>query len=464
MTTVVQTPNTDRDTDIELLGHLYRRAGFGATREQLERYIERSYEDTVEALLNPDPAADIPDDVLERYIHGEGPPIFVGSWLYRMINTECQLQEKIALFWHHVFATGLVKNEHVLSAKNQIKMFRRNGLGDLRTILNDLSRDPAMLYWLDNNENRNGEPNENFGRELLELFSMGVGNYSEQDIKDASRAFTGWTFDQPIPLYPHGYYPAKFVFRADDHDSGEKTFLGVTGNLDGGDIIDIIVKSPASARFICRHLYNFFVADEPQVPSWNDVPPTDPEAVAQMEMTFLETGGDIRSVLRVMFNSDFFKAARFKKVKSPTEFVVGVLKMVRSRSEMAPGMTKYAGAIELMGQKLLDPPTVEGWHTGAEWIDGGNLTERVNFAVDEIGDGSAPGIQAIIRRMQESDAFASADSLVNAALAETGAVEISEITRGALTEFAAETDGEDATSRVVRLLRLVVSTPEYQFA
>ena len=460
MTTVAQPPKTD----IDLLGHLYRRAGFGATSEQLEHYAERSYEDTVEALLNPDLDADIQDDLLERYIHGEGPPIFIGSWLYRMINTECQLREKIALFWHHVFATGLVKNEHVLSAKNQIKMFRRNGLGDLGTILNDLSRDPAMLYWLDNNENRNGEPNENFGRELLELFSIGVGNYSEQDIKDASRAFTGWTFDQPIPLYPHGYYPAKFVFRADDHDSGEKTFLGVTGNLDGGDIIDIIVKSPASARFICRHLYNFFVADEPQVPSWNDVPPTDPDAMAQMEKVFKETGGDIRSVLRMTFNSDFFKAARFKKVKSPAEFVVGVLKMVGSRSEMAPGMTQYAQAIELMGQKLLDPPTVEGWHTGGEWIDGGNLTERVNFAVGEIGDGSAPGIQAIIQRMQKSDAFASAESLVSAALAETGAVEVSEWTRDALTEFASETDGEDATSRVVRLLRMVVSMPEYQFA
>lgn len=460
MTTVAQ----PTETDIDLFGHLYRRAGFGATREQLESYAELSYEDTVEALLNPDPKRDIQDDVLERYIHGEGPPIFIGGWLYRMINTEAQLQEKMTLFWHHVFATGLVKNEHVLSAKDQIKMFRRNGMDDLTTILNDLSRDPAMLFWLDNNENRNGEPNENYGRELLELFSLGVGNYSEQDIKDASRAFTGWTFEQPPPLYPHGYYPAKFVFREDDHDNGEKTFLGVTGNLNGGDIIDIIVKSPASARFICRHLYNFFVADEPQVPSWNDVPPTDPDAMALMEKTFTETGGDIRSVLRVMFNSDFFKAARFKKVKSPTEFIVGVLKMVGSQTEMAPGMTRYAASIEVMGQKLLDPPTVEGWHTGGEWIDGGNLTERVNFAVDEIGDGSAPGIQSIIQRIKDSEALGSAESLVVAVLAETGSVEISKGTREALTEFAGDAEGEDDATRVIRLLRLAVATPEYQFA
>jgi hypothetical protein len=452
------------ETDIDLLGHLYRRAGFGATREQLESYAERSYEDTVEALLNPDPKMDIQDDVLERYIHGEGPPIFIAGWLYRMINSEAQLQEKMTLFWHHVFATGLVKNEHVLAAKNQIKMFRRNGMGDMTTILNDLSRDPAMLFWLDNNENRNGEPNENYGRELLELFSLGVGNYSEQDIKDASRAFTGWTFEQPPPLYPHGYYPAKFLFREDDHDNGEKTFLGVTGNLNGGDIIDIIVKSPASGRFICRHLYNFFVADEPQVPSWNDVPPLDPEGIAMMEAKFIETGGDIRSVLRVMFNSDFFKAARYKKVKSPTEFIVGVLKMVGSQTEMAPGMTKYAGAIDVMGQKLLDPPTVEGWHTGGEWIDGGNLTERVNFAVDEIGEGLAPGIQSLIQRMKDSEVLGSAESLVNAVLAETGSAEVSDLTREALIDFANDAEGEDEATRVIRLLRLAVATPEYQFA
>jgi len=452
------------ETDIDLLGHLYRRAGFGATREQLESYAKRSYEDTVEALLNPDPKRDIQDDVLERYIHGEGPPIFIAGWLYRMINSEAQLQEKMTLFWHHVFATGLVKNEHVLAAKNQIKMFRLNGMGDMTTILNDLSRDPAMLFWLDNNENRNGEPNENYGRELLELFSLGVGNYSEQDIKDASRAFTGWTFEQPPPLYPHGYYPAKFLFRKDDHDDGEKTFLGVTGNLNGGDIIDIIVKSPASARFICRHLYNFFVADEPQVPSWNDVPPLDPEGIAMMEAKFIETGGDIRSVLRVMFNSDFFKAARYKKVKSPTEFIVGVLKMVGSQTEMAPGMTKYAGAIDVMGQKLLDPPTVEGWHTGGEWIDGGNLTERVNFAVDEIGEGLAPGIQSLVQRMKDSESLGSAESLVNAVLAETGSVEVSDRTREALIDFANDAEDEDEATRVIRLLRLAVATPEYQFA
>jgi uncharacterized protein (DUF1800 family) len=386
-------------TDLGLLAHLYRRAGFGATREQLERIATQDYEDTVEFLLNPTREAGVPDDEIARYLGGEAAHAYVATWLFRMINSDCQLQEKMALFWHHVFATGLVKNEHVLSAANQIEMFRNNGLADMRTILLDLSRDPAMIFWLDNNENHNGEPNENWGRELLELFSMGVGNYSEIDIKNASRAFTGWTFAQPPPLYPHGYYPASFRFDAADHDNGEKTFLGQTGNLDGGDIVDIIARQPACAKFISRHLYNFFVADEPQVPTWNDLPPQDPELVDSMSKAFLESNGEIKAVLRVMFNSDSFKKARFKKVKSPIELVMGVVKMVGNFDEFRPGLAEYGQSTTVtMGQKLLDPPTVEGWHTGKEWIDGGNLTERVNFAVEEIGDGSAPGIQRIVRR------------------------------------------------------------------
>ncbi len=453
-----------RKTDIGLLAHLYRRAGFGATREQLERYAERSYEETVEFLLNPNPSVDIPEDEINRYFTGEGPPIFVASWLYRMLNSECQLQEKMTLFWHGVFATGIAKNEHMLSSRNQIGMFRRVGMSDMGTILLELSRDPAMIFWLDNNENHNGEPNENYGRELLELFSLGVGNYTEQDIKNTARAFTGWTFAQPPPLYPQGYYPAPFVFRADDHDYGEKTFLGETGPLDGGDIIDIIVKQPASARFISRHLYNFFVADEPQVPTWNDVPPQDPAAIDAMAVAYTDSGGEIKEVLRVMFNSDFFKEARFKKVKSPTEFVVGVLKMVGTFREMKPGLSAYAEVTSVMGQQLLNPPTVEGWHTGHEWIDGGNLTERVNFAANEIGDGDKPGIAEISGRLHAEDAMSSPEKLVDSSLDLVGQLTVSEATRESLVEFARESADEDDHSRIVRMLRMIVATPEYQFA
>ena len=435
----MSTTSVEARTDLALLAHLYRRAGFGATREQLDRLAARDYEDTVEVLLDPAPEAGVPGDQSARYMGGEAPHAYTATWLFRMINSECQLQEKMALFWHHVFATGLAKNEHALAASSQIEMFRRNGLSDMRTILLDLSHDPAMIFWLDNNENHNGEPNENYGRELLELFSLGVGNYTEIDIKNAARAFTGWTFTQPTPLYPHGYYPTELRLHPETHDHGEKTVHGKEATLFGGDIIDIIVEQPSCARFISRHLYNFFVADEPQVPTWNDLPPQDPELVDAMSKAFLDSGGEIRAVLRVMFNSDSFKDARFKKVKSPTELVVGVLKMVGNHDNFRPGLAKYAESTTVvMGQKLLDPPTVEGWHTGKEWIDGGNLTERVNFAVGEIGDGSSPGIQRIVDRLLEGDSLSSPESFVDSILNAIGPIEVEEPTRAALVKFATD--------------------------
>ena len=185
-----------QESDLDLIAHLMRRAGFGATRDELELLSARSYEAVVEDLLDPERFPDIDEDIAVRYFGRFGSK---NQWIYRMVNSRRPLEEKIALFWHHVFATASTKASHVFE---QIDMFRRNGLSDIKTILTDLSTDPAMIFWLDNNENVNGQPNENYGRELLELFSMGVGNYTEDDIKSAARAFTGWTITQPIPEYP----------------------------------------------------------------------------------------------------------------------------------------------------------------------------------------------------------------------------------------------------------------------
>ena len=461
----MSTKAVESNTDPSLIAHLYRRAGFGATRDQIDQLSEQSYEDIVEFLLDPTPETGVPNDDLTRYLGGEAPHAYLAIWLYRMLNSRNQLQEKMALFWHGVFATGLVKNEHILSSSNQIEMFRRNGMSGMREILMDLAKDPAMIFWLDNNENHLGEPNENWGRELLELFSLGVGNYSEIDIKHASRAFTGWTFAQSPPLYPHGYYAADFLFREDDHDNGEKEFMGHKGNLDGGDIIDIIVEQPACAAFICRHLYNFFVADEPQVPSWNDLDPLDPELIDAMSKAFIDSDGEVKSALRVMFNSDSFKNARSKKVKSPIEMVAGVLMLTGEHTDFKPGLAKYPQSTTFtMGQILLDPPTVEGWHTGKEWIDGGNLTERINFAVEELGDGLSPGIKAIIDRIVASGSLETPELFVDSALDALGPIAIEDSTREALIQFAANTDGEEERSRSIRMLRLIVSTPDFQYA
>lgn len=466
------------DSKLALLAHLFRRAGFGATHEALETYATRDYAEVVEDLLHPERFPEIEEDVLCRYYNlatlmEDSPAIWQGRWFYRMINTQRPLQEKMAIFWHGVFATGWHKSEHTPSMALQIEMFRRNGLADLHTILLELSRDPAMLDWLDNTQNHKDTPNENYGREILELFSMGVGNYTEQDIKNAARAFTGWTAAQPIPLYPYGFNPSHFVYREDDHDDSVKTFLGETGHFNGDDIIEIIVKQPATARFISRHLYNFFVADEPQVPAWNSVPPQDPAAIEALTQAYVESGGNVRAMLRVLFNADFFKAARFRKVKSPVEFVVGAVKLAGTHRFPEPGLLNLGIASGAMGQSLLNPPTVEGWHTGKEWIDGGTLNERVNFAVNELVDVHRPGVQAIVDRLSAAGTTFTAATCVDRCLELLGSLSVDEATRQTLIEvmrsagelhFGTAEARQASAERIGRLLQLIVATREYQFA
>ncbi|HEV8638101.1 MAG TPA: DUF1800 domain-containing protein [Chloroflexota bacterium] len=465
------------ENDLGLIAHLMRRAGFGATRAELAEYAARGYEAVVEELLHPERSPGIDEDILQRYWDGESINVAAGAWLYRMINSRRPLEEKIALFWHYVFATAWYKSEHVPSMVSQIAMFRRIGLTNLRTILLELSRDPAMIYWLDNNENRKGEPNENYGRELLELFSMGVGNYSETDIKMAARAFTGWTFRQPIPLYPYGFYPAEFVYRADDHDDGVKTFLGHTGRLGGEDIVDIIVQQPATARFVARHLYNFFVADEPQVPAWYEVPPQDPAAIQTLVRAYVDSGGDVRAMLRVLFNAEFFKAARSRKLKSPAELVVGTVKLVGTHRFPEAGLLELEAATIAMGQQIMNPPTVEGWHTGKEWIDGGTLNERVNFAVNQLADPEKPGLQEIVGRLSAragaSGGALSPEQFVDGCLELVGPLELGGETRRVLLDaaasdgalgFASDEERRQSAARVSRMLQLVVASREYQLA
>ena len=465
------------ENDIALIAHLMRRAGFGASRSELEEYAAKDYEAIVEDLLHPERFPEVEDDVLRRYFinlsNEDSVPIWNARWIYHMVNTRRPLEEKMALFWHHVFATGWYKSEHTPTMIRQIETFRRNGMSDLRTVLIDLSKDPAMIYWLDNNENHKVEPNENFGRELLELFSMGVGNYTEQDIKMAARAFTGWTFKQPLPLYPWGQFPSEFEYRPDDHDDSVKTFLGETGHFNGEDIIDIIVKQPATARFISRHLCNFFVADEPQVPAWHDVGPQDPEALETLVGAYFDSDGDIRSILRVLFNSDFFKQARFTKVKSPAELVASTIKLAGTHRFPEPQLLSLNTATTVMGQRLMDPPTVEGWHTGKEWIDGGTLNERVNFAVNEVQGVDKPGVQDIIARLSASGDSLSPEQLVERCLDLVGPLEVGNETRNGLVKharsggdirFDTEAERERSSARIERMLQLVVASREYQFA
>ena len=457
---------------IALMGHLMRRAGFGAPYDELVSRAATGYEATVEELLHPERKDAVDNDLLFRFMPGYegalGPPLNQAEWVYRMINTERPLEEKMALFWHQLFATGNSKVDNPPELTQQINMFREHGLGKFRDLLVELAKNPAMIFWLDNNGNHMGAINENWGRELLELFSMGVGNYSEDDIKEASRAFTGWTIGPKIPRNPLGRFYWNFEYRPEDHDDGEKTFLGQTGAFNGDDIIDIVVKQPATARFLSRHLYNFFVADEPQVPSWNITPPNDPDAIDALIATYDETDGDIRAMLRTLFNSDFFKEAQFSRVKSPAELVIGTARLAGNYQKPRPGFNQLAFECAYQGQELLNPPSVESWHTGAEWIDGGALVRRVNFAAGLLGDTSLPGVQAIIANIRERGSMTPAQ-LVEASLEFAGPVEVGEATYSELLEQARQGgdlswDAEDAERRVGVMLALIAASRDFQFA
>ena len=458
--------------DHDLYAHLMRRAGFGARLEELDVLASRPYEDVVDDLLHPERFPDVEVDVIERF-YSTGNAGYGPLWWYRMLNSPRQLEEKMTLFWHHIFATGQFKSAHNPSSQAQIDMFRRLGMTNVRTLLIELSKDPAMIFWLDNNENLKDEPNENYGRELLELFSMGVGNYTEEDVKAAAYAFTGWTLQTPIPGAGsrYGGYHSRFVFTEREHDYSNKEFLGEMGEWDGEDIVDIIVKQPAAARFISRHLYNYFVADEPPVSSWNETPPKDPHAIDMLAEAYLTSNGDIRTILRVLFNSEFFKEARYLRVKTPLELVTAVVKLTGEFQDVQIGLPRISGATGSMGQSLMNPLTVEGWPFGAGWIDGGTLNERVNFAVDEIDDSHKPGIQIVIDRLESIGRPLPPTEFVGECVRMVRPAPLSKESILGLLHFAEQggdldlhntSQRETNEFRVLRMLQLIVSTREYQ--
>ena len=472
------------DNDIGLIAHLMRRAGFGANREQIGMHANDGYQNTVEALLNPG-EEDRMDDHLIRRFHPElsgmmGPNAPGQNWLYRMATTSAPLREKMALFWHGIFATGYAKVIHGKALSDQTRMFRTFGMGSFKDLLLQLSKDPAMIIWLDNQDNHNGAINENFGRELLELFTMGVGNYTERDIKECARAFTGWTIanreymelrSQRDSDWPYGRIAWHFKYHPEDHDDGEKEFLGQRGRFNGEDIIHIICQQEATARFISRHLYSFFVSDEPPIPEWRYTPPTNPEAIDELTRVYFDSNYDISAMLRALFNSSYFQSqdSWYSKVKSPVELVAGVLRLTgefnRPRREI---IDRYFQA-SYMGQFLNNPPSVEGWHQGTDWLDTGTLVERVNFASQQIGDPAKPGIHAMIERIASiPNNVASPENLISVCLEEMGVISVEEDTMKVLIDFVSQGHDQpinasnDGSQKISAALQMVASTKEFQ--
>ncbi len=344
------------------IAHLLRRAGFGASPRELAEYQALGLSGAVDRLVNYE---QVPNVELEVRLNEQGldlsdPLDLRRWWVLRMVHTARPLEEKMVLFWHGLLTSSLAKAmPPLMLAQNQF--FRAHALDDFPSILKGISRDPAMMRWLDLETNRKGHANENFARELMELFTLGVGNYTEQDVREVARAFTGWALDRSNPEAPAWY------FNQNQHDSGLKTILGQTGAFTGDDAIDIIVRQPAAARFISTKLFRFFAYPDPE-----------PEVIDDLAATFTSSGFSIRAVVQRILSSDAFFSDRAYRaiIKSPTDLVVGTARTL----ELETIGTPLVQAIDAMGQTLLLPPNVAGWPGGPAWMGTGAWLARMNFA------------------------------------------------------------------------------------
>ncbi|MCS7300356.1 MAG: DUF1800 domain-containing protein [Fimbriimonadales bacterium] len=366
----------------ERLAHLRRRTGFSARESEIEPLVPLGIEGAVDKVLENPYDSDIDDAAVLRILQGEmnnlDPRAVSAWWLYRMLVSRQPIQERMALFWHNHFATSASKVQAGRLMLIQIQMFQRLGLDNFKTLTLEVAKDPAMLVWLDGNRNVKGKPNENFARELFELFTMGLGNYTERDIQEAARAFTGWSFSRVT---------GSFVFNRSQHDDGEKEVFGERGRFSGEQIVEMAVEHPATAPFIARKFYRHFI---------NDVEPPDERTVQELATVFRESGYSLRVLMRrLLLTPAFWSRLNWRKrVKSPVEFVVGALRQVGIGERLrtlnlsdGAGQRLLAAYLRLatqwtrrIGQALLYPPDVAGWEWGKAWISSTTMLERMRFA------------------------------------------------------------------------------------
>lgn len=440
--------------ETQQIAHLLRRAGFGATIGELEQARREGYEATLERLLafesTPDEVEGDLADVEDGLLDLKSIEDVRIAWIYRMARTKRPLQERMTLFWHNHFATGAGKVDQAPYMHNQVALFRRYAAGNFRSLLVEVSKDPAMLIWLDGRANRKGLPNENYGRELMELFTIGIGNYTEKDVKDVARSFTGWNLREGV-----------FFFDAKQHDAGEKTVLGKTGKLDGTDVIDILAAHPATAKRLSEKLCREFIAPEP-----------DPATVEALSAEYFRSGYDVRAMLRVLFMSRAFLAdsAQWARIKSPAELVIGAL---RAMPSLIP--VKYLPLnLRRMGQDLLAPPTVKGWDGDKAWLTTTTVINRFNFARDLApGYNNQPSAALAPKQLIADFGIDSAEKLVDHMLQRFGPLEVSAEAKAKLVEYVKAPEQAKGPvfpapqawdGKVRGVAHLVMALPEFQLA
>jgi uncharacterized protein (DUF1800 family) len=357
-------PTGEAPWNIQRVGHLYRRMTFGATTAQLETGLADGPDKTIDSIFyggsgqadfNRSTAA-----LAESIAKSNNGPYARSWWLYRMLYCPYPFQEKMTLFWHNHFATSNAKVQNARFMLDQYELMRQHALGHFPALLQGMSKDGAMLIWLDGRDSKKGNPNENYARELMELFSLGLGHYTEKDIREAARAFTGWEIKG-----------TQVSFNKKEHDASDKTVLGQTGKWTGADIVRICLEQPAAPRFLVGKLYRFLISEQ--------LHPT-PELLEPLAQQFKTSHYDIGELVRTMISSNlFFSPLVYRtRMKAPVDFALGIVRALEGRHI---GTTALGAALEQLGQNVFSPPSVKGWDGGPTWLNGQTLLFRQNLAL-----------------------------------------------------------------------------------
>ena len=436
-------PTSEAPWDQRAAAHLMRRGAFGATGQELEQLVTLS-----------------PRDAVSQLVHAEEPPAFqnemksliraslaagntqqlAAQWIYRMLHTPTPLLEKMTLFWHGHFATSAAKVEDAKLMQQQNNLLREHALGDFSKLALEISRDPAMLLYLDSASNRKAHPNENYAREIMELFCLGEGHYSENDIRELARCFTGWEIKRE-----------KFRINRYQHDTGVKSVLGTTGQLGGEQGVEVVVSQDQTARFLVQKLIRFFVMDEPVA-----TPELMEPLAAQLRQNNMQLAPTVERILGS--NLFFSSRARGRKVRSPIEFAVGFLRSLDGSTDAY----RLADSTRELGQGLYFPPSVKGWDGGRTWINSSTLLGRANLVRRLLDDRKTRfGKQTLSEHLATQDIKSSAD-VVGYFEKVLFAVEIPETAKHRLAE--ANPTSESSAKRQRDTIHLLCTLPEFQLA
>lgn len=467
------------ETERQKGAHLLRRFGLGASEAELDYYMKDGLNGAVEKLLNYENVDEGFKLDVDTFRNGKNnnlnPQAVAIWWTARLLITQRPLQEKMTLFWHNHFATSGEKVNPGAMLYVQNEILRQNATGNFRELLMQVSKDPAMLFWLDNQYNVKGHPNENFAREVMELFTLGIGNYTEKDIQEGARAFTGWSIQRTNRREGDDNRPqAEFVFRPRLHDDGEKTYLGASGNLTGDDVINHLCDSPRASEFLVTKLWKWFAYPDP-----------DKALISRLSDHFRQSNLSIKELLRAIMTSPEFYSSKAERsiYKSPVDFVVVTLRQLgvgqilsdmiseggdgavpNGLGRVAPAAQAYQ-AMKQMGMQLLFPPDVSGWAGGPTWVTTATMVERISWA-DKVFGRARFGTRFTSYRIFEQDPTAKgvAEKLVSIFDAPLSTAKTPELVKAADKAMAGRLTVQNANTTAAAAARLIFASPEFQFA